>query len=196
MLSNCAQEKELGWFYTSPGFDWFSLLESWTSSSYGPLRFSAKLISGYMAHVLDKEKVSYLVSLTESDMSTLLQMIYQSVVSETHVASGFGCQFSTVELIPSLQNFLINQANFLAVIQSQEILPSLLLLLNSDKLTEKKTALRLLLVLANSLQLRQNLDDISAFGIISEVKENSEDACVKFLSECALLSLQGSVGKL
>ena len=196
MLSNCAQEKEFGWFYTSPGFDWFSILESWVSSSYGPLRFSAKLISGYMAHVLDKEKVSYLVSLTESDMSTLLQMVYQSVVSEIHVASGFGCQFSAVELIRLLQNFLINQVNFLAVIQSQEILPSLLLLLNTDKLTEKKTALRLLLVLTNSLQLRQNLNDISAFEIISEVKENAEDACVKFLSECALLCLQGSVGKL
>lgn len=197
VLSNCAQEKEFGWFYTSPQMvDWSSVLENWMASTLSPLRFTAKLIAGYMSHVLPKNRLSDLLTLSDSDKKVLLQMLYQSVVSESLTASGFGGQFTTHELIKALKDLINSQSNFGALVESEEVLPSLLLFLNSDvKASYKTQALKLLLMLSKSTQFLQALKDFSVLETVSEVSKTLNDPCFEFLCKCSFPIILRSEGK-
>lgn len=192
IFSNCVQIKDFMLLYTPPGVvDWPIIVEKWTESNYIPLQFSAKIIYGYLAHNLDKEQLSPLI-IKEQHLNEFLEMILLSAQSDCISVSGFGCHFTTLELINCLHNFLLLEINFNFVVQAPSIPISLLLILNSGGNAERKAVCRVLLILLRSSEFEKEMESLGMMQVLESVIVNSSDDCLKFLCQSIVVTLKHS----
>ncbi|XP_065906764.1 uncharacterized protein [Dysidea avara] len=183
IFCNCVKEKDFAYLYTLPGVaNWRDAIQAWMESNYLPLYFKAKVIYGFMAHNLEKEELFPLFIKAEH-LDELLETILQAATSESFVGSLFEWKFHIVELIASLYNFVLLEANFLQVIQISSVSVSLLLIFNYGNNAERKGVCRLLLVLLQSPEFAEEMKSLGLVQVLEDQVKSCEDSCLKFLSQ-------------
>lgn len=192
-ISNCSQERDFSLLYTPPGkVNWCAMLESWMNSTDKNLRFSAKLITGNLSHVLESDQI-HLLDLSSEELSSFLKLFCDAVNSETLTGSGFGCQFTAEELVSSLRKFLLSESNYFLISTATDIMPtSLFNLFVKGGNTIKQECCKVLLYLLNSSNFQKSFESLNC-GLI--INWNSDDpASLKFLKQLVHIKLQQSQG--
>jgi len=190
IFCNCVKEKDFAYFYTLPGVaNWTDAIQGWMESNYLPLSFKAKVIYGFMAHNLEKEELFPLVIKAEH-LDELLETILQAATSESFVGHLFEWKFHIAELIASLYNFALLEANFLHVVQTPSVPVSLLLIFNYGNNAGKKAVCRLLLVLLESPEFAEEIYSLGLVQVLENQVKDCEDSCLEFLSKIVVITLQ------
>ena len=76
------------------------------------------------------------------------------------------------------------------VVQVPSVPVSLLLILNYGNFTKKKTVCRLLLILLKSLEFTKEIESLGMVQALEDQVKESENCCLKFLSQIAIITLQ------
>lgn len=192
VLSNCAQEHDFSLLYTAPGVvDWGSLFQSWMLSTIDSLRFSAKVLAGYIRRNLTEDQ-HFLLDLADDEICTLLQMLKDASISKSFVGSGFGSRYSATELLVICNNLILSEVNFTRIIHSSrnDVLNSIISLLTNGGDAEKRYIFRLLLKLLNCADFREKANCSGMDEVLCNVLEKECDPSLSFLCQCALISLR------
>ena len=192
-ISNCSQEKDFGILYTPPGkVNWCLILESWMNSTNINLRFSAKLITGHLSHVLEDDQL-YLLHLSHDDLTSFVKVFCDSAKSEILVGGGFNCQFSAEELSYSLRNFLLNESNFSSISIATEIPVTILTLFIKGGISIKQECCRILLYLLNSSYFKEQFKALNGVDALFD-SSKGDPPTLQFLKQCVNLSFQQDQG--
>lgn len=199
IVHNCAHATSITHYFKAAEFDCIPIFKPYATTAHFEIRLHAKFILGYLTAVLSQEEIADSLELTASVMNVVLQAFELSTTSNSHIVICQECSFSTVEVLTSLNNLVVNTKNCEFIVH-QNIIPSLAALLGCGSILEKKSGCELIWSILSSssvgLKFKEQIQssEISLTDCL-RLLFKSEDESLSLLAQCVLTTVDSSEAK-